>query len=192
MYLSKLTWLKRLGILAIIIIGFWQFGSGSYIYIKAQLAQFLLSNAWSKTMLGEEKVKPWSWADTHPVAKINFSKNQGDYIVLAGGTGRTMAFGPGHLSATPLPGNGGNSVIVGHRDTHLAVLKDLKLGDEIHVQMPSKQISYKVANTFIVDQSKVEVMQDYGFEQLTLITCYPFDALQAGGRLRYVVQAESI
>ncbi|MBT8113197.1 MAG: class GN sortase [Gammaproteobacteria bacterium] len=192
MSLSKPIWLKKLSALAIIVAGCWQFGSGSYIYAKAQFAQYLLNNAWSKTLQGETKVKPWEWADTHPVAKITFNKGQEDYIVLAGGTGRTMAFAPGHVSATPLPGNGGNSVIVGHRDTHFTVLKDLKFGDEIRVQTLNKQINYKVANTFIVDQSQSEVMQDFGLEQLTLITCYPFDAIHTGGPLRYVVQAESI
>ena len=189
---SKLAWLKRLSVITIFAIGCWQFGSGSYIYAKAQLAQFLLNEAWTKTMLGESNVKPWRWADTHPVAKITFSKNKENYIVLAGGTGQTMAFGPAHISATPLPGNGGNSVIVGHRDTHFTVLKDLFSGDVIHVSMPNRLISYKVTNSFIVDQSQSEVMQDFGLEQLTLITCYPFDALQAGGPLRYVVQAEPI
>lgn len=191
MPLNKLAKLNKLGVLIIIAIGGWQFSSGTYIYAKAQLAQYLLSNAWTKTLEGNPKVKPWKWADTHPVAKITFN-NKLDYIILAGGSGRTMAFGPGHVSATPLPGNGGNSVIVGHRDTHFTVLKDLTPGDVIQVQIPNKQISYKVVNSFIVDQSQSEVMQDFGTEQLTLITCYPFDALQAGGPLRYVVRAEPI
>ena len=191
MSLNKLTKLKRLGVLIIIAIGGWQFSSGTYIYAKAQLAQYLLTNAWTKTLDGNPKVKPWRWADTHPVAKITFD-NKLDYIILAGGSGRTMAFGPGHVSATPLPGNGGNSVIVGHRDTHFSVLKDLTPGDIIQVQIPNKLISYKVVNSFIVDQSQSEVMQDFGSEQLTLITCYPFNALQAGGPLRYVVRAEPI
>jgi len=191
MSLNKLTKLYRVGVLMIIAIGAWQLSSGTYIYAKAQLAQYLLANAWMKTLEGNSKVKPWQWADTHPVAKITFN-NKLDYIILAGGSGRTMAFGPGHISATPLPGKGGNSVIVGHRDTHFTVLKDLTPGDVIQVQIPNKQISYKVVNSFIVDQSQSEVMQDFGTEQLTLITCYPFNTLQAGGPLRYVVRAEPI
>lgn len=192
MFLNNPIWLKKLSVLAIIVAGCWQFGSGSYIYVKAQLAQYLLNNAWSKTLQGETEVKPWDWADTYPIAKITFTSKQKDYIILAGSSGRTMAFGPGHVSASPLPGNGGNSVIVGHRDTHFTVLKDLNFGDEILVQTPNRMMSYKVANTFIVNQSQSEVMQDYGLEQLTLITCYPFDTIQPGGSLRYVVQAEPI
>lgn len=177
---------------AIMITGCWQFGSGSYIYTKAYLAQYFLSNAWSKTLQGEIKVKPWSWADTYPVAKIIFNNTQEDYIVLAGASGRTLAFGPGHISRTPLPGNGGNSVMAGHRDTHFTILKDVKLGDEITVQTPSNKIHYRIINILILDQSQTEIMQDYGVELLTLITCYPFNAIHAGGPQRYVVVAESI
>lgn len=183
---------KNLIVFSLLIAGCYQFGSGSYIYAKAQLAQLLLNHAWSKTLQGEIKAKPWGWADTYPIAKITFKNSQKQYIVLAGGSGRTMAFGPGHVSATPLPGNGGNSVIAGHRDTHFTVLKDLQLGDKIQIQVPNKYLHYKVVNTSIVDQSQTGVMQDYGTEKLTLITCYPFNALQAGGPLRYIIQAELI
>ncbi len=184
--------IKKLSITLLILLGLWQFGSGSYIYLKAQLAQHLLNNAWSQSLQTSTSIKPWAWADTYPVAKIFFHHAKKNYIVLAGGTGRTMAFGPGHISATPLPTNGGNSVIVGHRDTHFTVLKDLRLGDFISVQTQNKVMKYKVANMLIVDQSQSEVMQNFGYEMLTLITCYPFDAMHSGGRLRYVLQAMPI
>ena len=191
---SKLIWLKRFcarfGVIAIMFAGCWQIGSAGYIQGKAHLAQFLLNLAWSQTLQGETKVKPWGWADTYPVARLTFNKQQDDYIVLAGGTGRTMAFGPGHVSSTPLPGNGSNSVMVGHRDTHFSGLKYLKLGDEIHVETTKQKMRYKVVDAFIVDHKQSEVMGDFGVDLLTLITCYPFDALHAGGPLRYVVQAE--
>ena len=192
MFLSKYRLLKKLIILSIILLGGWQFSSGSYIYAKAQLAQLLLNNAWTKTLQGGSKVKPWNWADTYPIAKITFNNTKENYIVLSGGSSRTMAFGPGHVTASPLPGNGGNSVIVGHRDTHFAVLNDLKLGDNIDIQTVNKQIRYKITKMFIVDKSQSEVMQNFGLEELTLITCYPFDAIQSGGPLRYVVQAAPI
>lgn len=192
MITNRYELLKKCIFICIISIGCWQFGSGGYIYAKAQIAQQLLNYAWSKTLNGENKVTPWHWADTHPVAKITFNNSQEEYIVLAGGSGRTMAFGPGHVTASPLPGNGGNSVIVGHRDTHFAVLRALEYGDKIQVQTKNKEIRYKVSRTFIVDKTQSEVMHNFGQEELTLITCYPFDAIQAGGPLRYVVQAEPI
>ena len=184
--------IKKISLSILVIAGCWHIWSGSYIYVKAQFAQYLLNNAWSKTVAGDNKVKPWSWADTYPVAKLSFPNLEKDLIVLEGGSGRTMAFGPGHVSATPLPGHGGNSVIVGHRDTHFAQLKRVKTDDIIEVRLPHKHLTYRVIKTFIVDEKNMEVMQNDGLDQLTLITCYPFDAIQPGGSLRYVVQAEII
>ena len=55
-------------------------------------------------------------------------------MVLAGASGRTLAFGPGHVDGTPLPGEHGNAVVSGHRDTHFAFLRDLRCGDVLEVQ----------------------------------------------------------
>ena len=35
------------------------FGKGAWIYAKAELAQGLLRRAWSRTVAGENHVKPW-------------------------------------------------------------------------------------------------------------------------------------
>ena len=192
MFLNRLFSIKNLLYLIILILGSWQFGTGTFIFAKAQLAQYLLNNAWNKTIETQKRIKPWNWADTYPVAKISFREHKKEFIVLAGGNGRIMAFGPGHVSATPLPGNKGNSVIVGHRDTHFLILKNLHYGNVIDMQLPNNHFSYKVVNTFIVDHSQTEVMHNHGEELLTLITCYPFNSPHAGGPLRYVVQAVPI
>ena len=192
MLLNNLFSIKGLILSLIIITGIWQFGAGTYIYAKAQLAQHLLNTAWNKTINGNVNVKPWNWADTYPVAKIIFGKTKKEFIVLAGGTGRTMAFGPGHVSATPLPGNNGNSVIVGHRDTHFKILKNIKLGEIINLQTPENELSYTVTDIFIVHQKETQILQNLGREELTLITCYPFDSYQASGPLRYVIKAQII
>ena len=192
MLLNNLFSIKSLIYLVIIITGSCQFGAGTYIYVKAQLAQHLLNTAWNKTINGKVNVKPWNWADTYPVAKIIFANTKKEFIVLAGGTGRTMAFGPGHVSATPLPGNNGNSVIVGHRDTHFKILKNIKLGEIINLQTPENELSYTVTDIFIVHQKETQILQNLGREELTLITCYPFDSYQASGPLRYVIKAQII
>ncbi|MGZ7081173.1 MAG: class GN sortase, partial [Thermoanaerobaculia bacterium] len=48
------------------------FDNGAWMYAKARLAQFLLQRAWERTLHGEKDVKPWRWADTWPVARIEF------------------------------------------------------------------------------------------------------------------------
>ncbi len=48
---------------------------------------------------------------------------------------------------------------------------------------------YPFLNTTIVDASQELLTGGSSEEALLLVTCYPFDALQAGGPLRYVVTA---
>src|SRR5438067_6613980 len=111
--------------------GLFLLGDGARIYAKARVAQFLLQRAWARTLHGERDVKPWSWADTSPIAKIEFPRQQRSYIVLNGASGRTMAWGPGHVDGTALPEQVGNCVVSAHRDTQFEVLREVELGDEI-------------------------------------------------------------
>jgi sortase A len=169
------------------------FGQGSYLYAKAQLAQMMLERAWSRTLDGERDVKPWNWADTWPVARISFPRQRVSSIVLAGASGRTMAFGPGHVDGTAMPGERGNCAISAHRDTQFAVLRDVRIGDPIVVEArDGRKVRYRVASTRIVDRSDVSVLAPAPGSVLTLITCYPFDAVVPGGPLRYIVVAEAI
>ncbi|PKO67785.1 MAG: class GN sortase [Betaproteobacteria bacterium HGW-Betaproteobacteria-14] len=179
---------------ALLTIGLWQLGQGGYIQAKAWLAQVLIKQAWSRTLEGEAQARPWPWADTWPVARIAVPGRDIERFVLAGANGRTIAFGPGHVFGTPLPGESGNSVIGAHRDTHFAFLRELRQGEEIVVQKSAAGIRrYRVEHSEIVDKSETRVMgQVPGESRLTLVTCYPFDALRAGGPLRYVVTAKAI
>ena len=186
----KKRFAKRLPAL-LLILGAVIFGKGIYIHAKAQLAQWLLNSAWEETLKSGKNVKPWSWADTYPVAKLTLTKGGHSYIVLEGSTGSSLAFGPGHMAGTPLPGEPGNCIIAGHRDTQFKVLQDVKKGDELLVQRPDGKIfRYIVSDIIITDYKNISVLKNGSEDRLTLITCYPFDAVIPGGPLRYIVQAE--
>ena len=173
--------------------GVWQIGQGVAIHAKARFAQFLIADAWNKTLAGERAVKPWPWADTWPVARIHALATGDQRYVLSGADGRAIAFGPGHMHGTPLPGREGNSVIGGHRDTHFAFLRDLKHGDALTVQREDGAIRrYRVSDMKVVNESDTYVAGNSGPTRLTLITCWPFDALRAGGPERYVVSAVAV
>jgi sortase A len=170
-----------------------QFGQGLYIHAKAELAQVLLERAWQRTLAGEQAVKPWPWADTWPVARLIAPAQRTDLLVLAGANGRTIAFGPGHMDGTPLPGAKGNSVIGGHRDTHLAFLRTVKRGETLTVERADgRRTDYRVTDLDVLDKRDTWVAKNEGPSRLTLITCWPFDALRAGGPERYVVIARRI
>ena len=188
--------LARIGlgviVAALLVAGLWQVGRAAYIHVKAEVAQVLLRHAWARTLAGEHEAKPWPWADTWPVARLSVPDRRIDLFVLAGANGRTIAFGPGHVFGTPLPGDAGNSAIGGHRDTHLAFLRDLVPGDEILVERRdgAKRL-YRVDWMQVLDKRETWILKDDGPTRLTLITCYPFDAIRSGGNKRYVVAARA-
>ncbi len=186
----------RLGyviVAALLCLGFWQFGQGAYIPAKAWLAQELMQRAWTRTSDGESRAVPWPWADTYPVARLTSGSRDIDLIVLAGGSGRTLAFGPGHLSASALPGETGNTIIAGHRDTHFQFLRDVEKGELLGVEVPDgARHVYEVTAIDIVDSRRGSLLLDTDVAMLTLVTCYPFDAAESGGPLRYVVSAQAL
>lgn len=178
---------------ALLALGFWNLGQGAYIPAKAWLAQELMQRAWLRVTAGEDRAAPWPWADTWPVARLTMRSRGVELIVLAGGSGRTLAFGPGHLGASALPGEPGNAVIAGHRDTHFRFLQDIQPGELINVQtIDGERHRYEVIDVDIVDSRNGSVVLDTDLPMLTLVTCYPFDGLEAGGPLRFVVTAKAL
>ena len=172
---------------------FWgvgQMARGAYIHSKASLAQVLIRRAWMKASKKGGSPKPWPWADTTPVARLISPTHDIDLVVLAGSSGRTLAFGPGHVTGTALPGAHGNIALGGHRDTHFGFLRDVHVGEPLTLESPAgARTEYRVTSTAVVDRNDDRILRDRGDDRLTLITCYPFDAIRSGGPLRYVVTA---
>jgi len=99
----------------------------------------------------------------------------------------------GYALASVWPGKPGTTLISGHRDTHFRFLKDLKQGDIIRLQTPTRDLQYVVKDVAIVDARRFRLPGTIGRNpRLFLSTCYPFDAIQAGGALRYLVEAHAI
>jgi|GEM_PF-253371 len=177
--------------LPLLAVGLWQLGGGLYIEAKARFGQVLLERAWDRTLAGEDHARPWPWADTWPVARLEAPAHGADLIVLAGAGGASLAWGPGHQHGTARPGGPGLSVIGGHRDTHLRFLEHVAIGDAVRVETPDgRRIDYRVTATAVVDHREAALHRTPGRPALLLVTCWPFDAVVPGGPLRYVVQAE--
>lgn len=168
-----------------------QLGSAAIIHGKAWMAPVLVERAWTRSLSADgEAVRPWPWADTWPVAKLTFPERGVTRLVLAGDSGSALAFGPGHSPASVRPGQQGESVISGHRDTHFAFLAQVQPGESLQLQLPSGQLRhYRVDDITIVDSSSEHLQRSTQWEQLRLVTCYPFEAALPGGPLRYVVTA---
>ncbi len=112
-------------------------------------------------------------------------------IVLAGANGSALAFGPGHLFESAAPGDKGNTVIAGHRDTHFDFIRELQIGDSLELQTANaRTLIYEITDIRIVDENNSKFLASGDDQLLTLITCYPFDAIQSGGVKRYLVIAK--
>ncbi len=169
--------------------GFILFGQGAYIHAKAVLAQILLQRAFAETIATGHPTKPWSWADTWPVARIEVKRIGASAIVLAGSSGQALAFGPGHVEMTPDAGERGVAVYAAHRDTHFSFLRNVAIGDEIDVtRSDGRTFRYRADATSVVrfDASGIDPLAR-GYE-LVLSTCWPFDALTSGPD-RYLLHA---
>lgn len=109
-------------------------------------------------------------------------------VVLQGSDARTLRHGPGHLEHTALPGETGNVVIAGHRDSFFRPLRNIQVGDDIFVDTPEGRFHYEVSSLRVVNAHEVSVIEQTVAATLTLITCYPFWVLGHAPD-RFVVRA---
>lgn len=194
-------WLSRLGRLLrsrrvtmaigalLAIVGF---SGAGYVEAKAEVAQVLLRHAWQRTLESGRPERPWPWADTRPVARLWVPRLAIDQIVLTGASGRTLAFGPALSTGAAQPGEIGNAIVSGHRDTHFAFLSDVRPGDRVWLETRRGRFAYAITGAEVVDSRYVELSTHAEDARLTLVTCYPFNAVVPGGPLRYVVSARLV
>ncbi|RDH81786.1 MAG: class GN sortase [endosymbiont of Seepiophila jonesi] len=185
--------MKRLLVITLLFAAVWQLAAGGWIHAKAWLSEVLIADAWEATRSESDHVPPWDWADTWPVAKLSVPGLEIERYILAGASGRTLAFGPGWIENSARPGSAGKSIISGHRDTHFRFLQQLKKGDQLVIERPDRGlVHYAVLQQSVHHETETGVLLPDMRNQLLLITCYPFDALVPGGPLRYVVTAEEV
>ena len=195
--------MRRLaGLLCIVALLSW--GHAGMIFMKARLAQYLLAASWTRglaevhTADSARAPLPWPWADTWPVARLRVppylaTGHDRHVYVLAGAHGTALAFGPGLMDGAAAPG-AGVSVIAGHRDTHFSFLEYLEAGDELSLQtIDGAWHRYRVDEMAVMDTRQGNgLVVDPAGSALVLVTCYPFDAVDPGGPLRYLVTARPV
>lgn len=113
-------------------------------------------------------------ADGELLGEIAFPSLDQRYAIVEGIGNEPLKLGAGHVPGSPLPGESGNSVLAGHRDTVFRSLGKLKAGDRIEVETTSGRFAYEVTGRRIVDESDADAVRASAEPLLTLITCYPF------------------
>ena len=123
-----------------------------------------------------------------PIARLTIPRLATGLYVVEGDGARQLRRAPGHLSGTAMPGDIGNCVIAGHRDTHFRVLKDIRQGDEIVLETRNGEYTYRVRTTQVVSPRDTTSLRPTQDAELHLVTCYPFYYLGSAPK-RFIVDA---
>ena len=128
----------------------------------------------------------------HPgdtVARLSIPRLNGEWYVVEGTDDKDLRLGPGHLTGTAFPGEKGNCVIAGHRDTQFRKLKDIRKGDEILLRTSVGESRYLVTGYEIVKPTDTHSLLPTPTAELNLVTCYPFYYVGNAPK-RFIVHAE--
>lgn len=166
-----------------VLLGYW-----SSVQVDSQLTRRHVLDALAAPVVEVEASLREIVLQTGFVGRIEIPRIGLDAVVLADTDDRSLDLGAGHLSRTALPGEPGNVVLAGHRDSHFRKLRDIQLGDSIRVTTPLGTFEYQVEETITVRPEQVEVLEDVGRPVLTLVTCYPFEYVGPAPK-RFIVRA---
>ena len=91
-----------------------------------------------------------------------------------------------------MPGEWGNVVLAGHRDTFFRPLRHIRIGDIITLRsFQGEAFQYRVESTSVVSPTDIEVLEPLNGRKLTLITCFPFNYVGAAPN-RFIVRAVEV
>jgi sortase A len=135
-------------------------------------------------------------SDTGPpphsvIGRLEIPRLDLSVMILEGADEQDLSLGVGRVPGTALPGQDGNVVIAGHRDTFFQPLRKIKENDLITLATLRGSTSYIVEFIKITDPQDVAVLRSTPEPSLTLITCYPFGYLGSAPE-RFVVRAREI
>jgi LPXTG-site transpeptidase (sortase) family protein len=125
------------------------------------------------------------------VGRLEIPRLQLSAIVLEGSDSRTLSRGVGRIPETANPGQNGNVVLSGHRDTFFRPLRQIRAGDRVTLQTPFGLYRYVVEWTAVVNPSDTASLKATPDRSLTLVTCYPFRYVGPAPQ-RFIVRARQV
>jgi sortase A len=126
-----------------------------------------------------------------PLGRIAIHTIGLEAMILEGTDARTLRRAVGHIPGTPLPGQQGNVVITGHRDTFFRPLRNIRKDDDIRLTTLSGSYRYRVDFTKVVEPGDTEVLDNSDDAILTMVTCYPFYFVGPAPQ-RFIVRAHRV
>jgi sortase A len=128
-------------------------------------------------------------AEGVPIGDIRIPRIGINQVVVEGTNTPDLRKGPGHYTGTPMPGQGGNAAVAGHRTTYghpFYNLDGVKVGDPIVVTTLQGIFVYDTTKSSVVSPSDTRVIDNVFANLLTLTTCNP----RFSATTRLIVQAK--
>jgi len=135
--------------------------------------------------------EPHNLAEGDVMGELQVPRLGLDAIVVQGDSLAALRRAVGHLSKSALPGEWGNVVLAGHRDTFFRPLSDIRRGDEIRFKTPDRSFDYRVESIEVVAPTDIHVLESSAGHDLTLLTCFPFHYVGPAPK-RLVVRAREV
>jgi sortase A len=122
------------------------------------------------------------------IGRLEIPRVRISVIVLEGSDSSVLEVAAGHIPGTGLPGLSGNVGIAAHRDTFFRSLRQIRPQDRLSFKTPIGIFEYGVESTEVVEPSDTGVLRHTTGEELTLVTCYPFNYIGDAPK-RFIVHA---
>jgi LPXTG-site transpeptidase (sortase) family protein len=156
-------------------------GALMVLYVASQygemyLEQKRLANAWEQEQALRSDSPTTQQAHAmkdNGMVRLVIPKIDLTSFIVEGTNHKSLLLGPGHMTKTAEPGEIGNAVITGHRDTFFRNVYQLEKGDQVFVERGGKRFVYQVTGKKIVDPDDMSVTRPTSDAEVTLITCYP-------------------
>jgi sortase A len=176
----------RRGIGCLLTAGLLALGYAAYVVIDAKAYQSLEHRRFERARSDASAAPPV--VDGDAIGEIEIPRLGLTAVVAQGDSAAVLRRAVGHLAQSALPGEAGNVVLAGHRDTFFRPLRGVRVGDAITLSTRDGGFAYLVESTAVVPPSDVQVLEPTSGRTLTLITCFPFTYFGAAPN-RFIVRA---
>ncbi|HLV00401.1 MAG TPA: class D sortase [Acidobacteriota bacterium] len=193
-WVERLLWTLGCVFLAIPSIMWLESKAYQYYFDRAFESQIATISASLETPLSENTTAGAARRTALPqglIGKIEIEDLDLSAMVQSGVDEVSLRRGVGHLPSSPFPGEPGNVVLAGHRDTFFRPLEWVEEGDLISLETLDGRFLYRVQWTAVVSPDAISVLDPTSEKSLTLVTCYPFTYIGAAPE-RFIVRAREI
>ena len=194
------------------ILGILTLGYCGFVLLDAKLFQSYQSWRFQQAIQGSQPLAASAALPTDPVeaspvlaessadsgregaalGRIEISRIGLSAMIMEGIDDKTLRRAVGHFPGTELPGQQGNFVIAGHRDTFFRPLRKIRLDDEITLTTLHGSYRYRVDSTRVTQPEDISALDNSDdASMMTLVTCFPFEFVGHAPQ-RFVVRAHRI